>query len=493
VSGKPGQADRVAGTLLGLATGDALGAGYEFGRPPPPGEAEMIGGGLGGWDRGEWTDDTQMAICIAKVAATGHLTAETVGQEFLAWYRDGPADVGNQTRAVLSCAASAADLPGYAAGYYRARPSHSAGNGSLMRTAPVALAHLGDDQAIAHAARQISALTHADPLAGDACVLWCIAIDRAVRKARLDGYTDALALLGAEEQRAWAERIEQARTAPPGSFTPNGFVVTAFQAAIAAIQHTPVPGDIPALHFQRALQAAVAIGDDTDTVAAIAGSLLGARWGASAVPLRWQRLLHGWPGPRSRHPIRSRDLIRYAVLTALHGRPDDVGWPTTPVLDYSGYGNISMLAEHPHDPGVLLGGVGRLRNLPTGVDAVVSLCRLGADEVPARGIRPEDHIEVWLIDSADPARNPNLDYVLTEAEEAIAALRAEGRKVLVHCVQAESRTPTVAALYAARHRGVSARQALTDIQRVLPRADPNPTFRAAVERLGPERPSMRVT
>lgn len=303
------QADRVAGTLIGLATGDALGAGYEFGSPPR-GEARMIGGGLGGWEPGEWTDDTQMAICIARAAARGSLDAASVGEEFLAWYRSGPADVGIQTRAVLAGAASAADLPGRAAAYHRAHPDRSAGNGSLMRTAPVALAHLGDHTAIANAARRISALTHADPLASDACVLWSIAIDRAVREATLDGCIDGLALLRPGGQRAWEDRIEEALTAPPGAFAPNGFVVRAFQAALAAIKQTPIPAEAPPLHFQHALQAAVAIGDDTDTVAAIAGSLLGARWGSSAIPSAWRGMLHGWPG------YHAHDLERLAMLAA---------------------------------------------------------------------------------------------------------------------------------------------------------------------------------
>jgi ADP-ribosylglycohydrolase len=64
--------DRCAGVLLGLAVGDALGAGYEF-RTPPRGDAAMIGGGTGDWEPGEWTDDTQVAICIAEEATTGTL------------------------------------------------------------------------------------------------------------------------------------------------------------------------------------------------------------------------------------------------------------------------------------------------------------------------------------------------------------------------------------------------------------------------------------
>ncbi|MEX1263097.1 MAG: ADP-ribosylglycohydrolase family protein [Actinomycetota bacterium] len=92
--------DRIAGALLGLAAGDALGAGYEFGGAEPD-EPKMIGGGLGGWDPGEWTDDTQMAICISEVTATGATDPSAIGDRFLDWYRGRPADVGVQTRAVL--------------------------------------------------------------------------------------------------------------------------------------------------------------------------------------------------------------------------------------------------------------------------------------------------------------------------------------------------------------------------------------------------------
>jgi ADP-ribosyl-[dinitrogen reductase] hydrolase len=171
----------------------------------------------------------------------------------------------------------------------------------------VALAHLGDDAALATAARAISALTHADPRAGEACVLWCIAIDRAVREGRLDGARDGLDRLdrpGARDQ--WRSLFDEAESEPPTRFNPNGFVVTAFQAAHAAVHQTPVEGGD---HLVRALRAAVHIGDDTDTVAAIAGSLLGARWGASAVPMEWRRKLHGWPG------YTAADLVRLAVQT----------------------------------------------------------------------------------------------------------------------------------------------------------------------------------
>ena len=101
-------------------------------------------------------------------------------------------------------------------------------------------------------------------------------------------------------------------------------------------------------------------------------------------------------------------------------------------MDYSEYKDADALAQHPHDEGVWLGGIDALTNLPEGVNAVVSLCRLGDSQVPAAGVAPGDHLEVWLIDDPDPAKNPNLDFVLTDAAATVKALRAEGKTVLLH-------------------------------------------------------------
>jgi ADP-ribosyl-[dinitrogen reductase] hydrolase len=307
--------DRVAGALVGLAAGDALGAGYEFTTPRPEEPIEMIGGGPFGFEPGEWTDDTQMAICIAQITAAGNTDPIAIGASFLEWFRSGPRDVGVMTSAVLGGARDATDLPEAAAAYHRRNTDSSAGNGSLMRTAPVALAHLGDDDAIVEHARAISALTHADPLAQEACVLWCIGIDRAVRETRLDGVGEGVELLPAGRRSWWAARLREAFDQPPGSFTPNGFVVTALQAAYSAIVQTPIE-DGEASHLARALRNAVRVGHDTDTVAAIAGQLLGARWGLHAIPSGWRDELHGWPG----HDVD--DLVRLAEQTARGGDPD---------------------------------------------------------------------------------------------------------------------------------------------------------------------------
>jgi len=98
-------------------------------------------------------------------------------------------------------------------------------------------------------------------------------------------------------------------------------------------------------------------------------------------------------------------------------------------------------------------------------------------------VGPRDHIEVWLIDESAPDKNPNLDFVLTDAVAAIEMLRAEGKTVLLHCVQAQSRTPAVAALYGARLTGRTSIDALADIVAVLPKASPNRGFREALDRL----------
>ena len=472
----PAALDRVAGALVGLAAGDALGAGYEF-EQPPAGPAEMMGGGLGDWDRGEWTDDTQMAICVAEVLATGTIDVAAIGDRFLAWLAQRPADFGVQTRAVLGAARTGAELPTIAASHFERNPRGSAGNGSLMRTGPVALAALGDDARIVEAARDISMLTHADPLALDACVLWSIAIDRAVRESRLDGAWDGLDYLGADARSAWAARLGEARQRPPSTFTPNGFVVTALQAALASIVQTPVPDTDPCTHLQAALHTAVGIGHDTDTVAAIAGSLLGARWGASAVPFRWRRLLHGWPG------YDVRDLVRLAVLASRGGKDDQEGWPSVASMTghYTDSYGLQPLAEPVAEGSrVLLGNAADVA--ASTADAIVSLCRMGRHE--ATGAEVHD---VWLIDASDPAANPNLTFVLRDAAEAIATLEGEGKSVLVHCVAAESRTPAVGAAYLAHRDGISGTDALLRIARVLPGAIVRPVFADAIRECWPER------
>jgi len=470
------QIDRACGVLLGTAAGDALGSAYEFGPPRGPElEVAMVGGGAFGWEPGEWTDDTSMAIAIAEVAATGAdlLQEESLDAIVKRWYEWSlnAKDVGVQTRSVLSRAGrkgiSAQTAREESAALHR-RTGRTAGNGSLMRTAPVVLAHLDDEAALVEAARKVSDLTHYDPEAGDACVLWCLAIRHAILTGELDARL-GLQHIDIDRRNLWSTRLDVAEASQPSDFKNNGWVVEALQGAWSAIARTPVPQDDPAMgvfsvdHLRLALNTAVRGGKDTDTVAAIAGGLLGAAYGASAIPAEWRRLLHGWPG------LATRDLAALATRIVKADKPFSYDIePMAPV-------------RHPHDDGVWLADVAALQGLPPGVDAVVSLCRVNDDDLPA-GV---EQIDVRLIDRVEPDANPNLDFVLTDTVRLIEQLRNEGRTVLLHCVACQSRTPTVAAVYGARTQGMSGMLALQGITSVLPGAWPNSDFQKALERLAP--------
>jgi ADP-ribosylglycohydrolase len=243
--------DRVEGVLLATAAGDALGAPYEF-KPPrgPELEVAMVGGGP--WERGEWTDDTAMAIAIAEVAATGADLRDSSAQDAIVarWYEWSceAKDVGIQTRSVLAAAAhdgviTAASARAESAKLHE-RTGRTAGNGSLMRTAPVALAYLDDEDAMIESARAISELTHFDPDAGDACVLWCSAIRHAVLTGELD-VRNGMRHIESGRRDLWSKRLDAAESARPASFANNGWVVAALQAAWSAIATTPVPVDDP--------------------------------------------------------------------------------------------------------------------------------------------------------------------------------------------------------------------------------------------------------
>lgn len=300
------QTARAAGVLLATAAGDALGAGYEFTHPTPETVIDMIGGGPFHFAPGEWTDDTSMAVAIAEVAAEGVDLRSTEGldavaAQFLRWYDSQPNDIGNQTRAVLSARSSTgAQMQEQA----RSLTGRKGGNGSLMRTAPVALGYLDDEQGCIDAAIAIGALTHDDVRAAQACAMWSYAIRHAVLHGNFDGVRRYLEVASDDAAEFWGPLLDQAETGTPADFANNGWVVHALQTAWWAITGADDSGPE---HLPAALERAVRAGHDTDTTAAIAGGLLGARWGASAVPARWRRKLHGWPG------LEASDLVRLAV------------------------------------------------------------------------------------------------------------------------------------------------------------------------------------
>lgn len=196
-----------------------------------------------------------MTLGILEVAAARHeLVSDDaltdVARAFRRWYDTGSADIGVQTRNVLSHAGSAPTATELSSAAYELhqRTGRTAGNGSLMRNAAVPLPHLGAPDALVDASLAVSALTHADPHAGQACILWSMAI----RHAILHGEFDIRVGLDKLDAAAWwLERIEEAEQSTPGRFTNNGWVVGAFQAAWSAIVRTPVPQDrVPCAHLR---------------------------------------------------------------------------------------------------------------------------------------------------------------------------------------------------------------------------------------------------
>lgn len=250
--------DRVAGTLIGVAVGDALGAHYEFTHPAPDTEITMCGGGPFGWEPGEWTDDTAMTVAVARGLLVGGAIStegrDAVADEFRRWLASGPKDIGRQTKVVLLHSVGDADAM---TAFSDAQTGRTGGNGSLMRTAPVALRHLANEQACIDGAFAISRLTHSDPHAGQACALWSYAIRHAVIYGNFDGPRRYLAEAPRDVASEWTRLLDEAENGVADDFRNNGWVVHALQTAWWAIT---AADDGTSDHLVRALEATVLAG-----------------------------------------------------------------------------------------------------------------------------------------------------------------------------------------------------------------------------------------
>nr|WP_037634925.1 ADP-ribosylglycohydrolase family protein [Streptomyces katrae] len=300
--------DRAVGAVLGSAVGDALGAPYEFG---PAGELtargeEMRGGG--GWDPGEATDDTQMAVLVGEsLLEHGGLELPDVFGRFQRWAAGEPKDIGLQTEDVLTNGETW-DL---AAALHFQINARAAGNGSLMRasTSAVYFASAGRE-ATMDAARRIAALTHGDRAAWEGTAL----LHELVR-VMLDG-GDPVAALPETLAAVHPDHRERYGLVlgpdwHPGLATEfNGAVWPCLGSAVWALRTTT--------GFAEAVRAAVDLGGDTDTVAAVTGTLAGARYGQAAIPPEWTAPLHV-PLPGFGNRVLDADGLR-ALAQSLAGR-----------------------------------------------------------------------------------------------------------------------------------------------------------------------------
>jgi ADP-ribosylglycohydrolase len=285
--------DRTLGSLLGLASGDALGTTLEFKRPGTFQPIDdMIGGGPFRLQPGEWTDDTSMALCLAEsLIAAGFDPADQL-RRYVRWYREGYHssigrcfDIGMTIREALHGFERHGDATRSGVSHHR-----SAGNGSIMRLAPVPLRYSHDPATAMDFAAASSRTTHAHVEALDACRYLAGLIVGALegRDKR-----ELLATRFSPDAQAWTRSplVPPIDTVAAGSFhrrqppeiCGTGYVAMSLEAALWAFATTKT--------FEEGALAAVNLGDDADTTGAVYGQLAGAYYGVEAIPSRWRKKL----------------------------------------------------------------------------------------------------------------------------------------------------------------------------------------------------------
>ncbi len=280
--------NRYTGCLLGLACGDALGGAVEFRSREeiradhPGGLRDFVGGGWLHLFPGEITDDTQMMLAIAEsLGRGGPLNMDDIAARFVTWFASRPKDIGNITRAAIQLID--AGVPWDQAGerVHARSNGRAAGNGSIMRCAPVALRFHSQPETMRQASIDTSRITHAD----QRCTQSAVVVNQAISQLLMEEdhstvIEGALLGIGDEDVRKAVERAGRLKQ----SDVPNGgFVLDTLTAALwALLNHDSL---------EETVVAAVALGGDTDTTAAVAGALAGARYGVEAIPERWLTLL----------------------------------------------------------------------------------------------------------------------------------------------------------------------------------------------------------
>jgi ADP-ribosyl-[dinitrogen reductase] hydrolase len=276
--------DRLMGAFIGLAIGDAVGTTLEFkSRDSYHHITDMVGGGPFGLGVGEWTDDTSMALCLAESLkatgqADGSFDAADLMRRFINWWRHGYCsvtggcfDIGMATRSALYRFEISGDP------ICGSTNEYSAGNGSIMRLAPVVLRYASDKQAALNAAQLQGITTHASPECVEACALMThVLLELAGGEPLLSALAsapgfDSVAIAGIKEGKF----IEKSRD----EIESSGYVVHTLEAALWAIHKSG--------SFEESVLLAANLGDDADTVAAVAGQFAGARWGFSGIPDAW--------------------------------------------------------------------------------------------------------------------------------------------------------------------------------------------------------------
>ncbi|WP_177430842.1 MULTISPECIES: ADP-ribosylglycohydrolase family protein [unclassified Pseudomonas] len=278
--------DRYTGCLLGLACGDAVGTTLEFSaRETLSPITDMVGGGPFALAPGQWTDDTSMALCLAEsLLSKNGFDARDQMARYLNWWHWGYwsatgqcFDIGTTVRQALMRFEETGEP------FAGSIDPKTAGNGSIMRLAPVILFYYPDQNSMAWAAKQSSRTTHGAPEAIESCQLLAEVVSKALAGYRKD---DVLSL--SPEQYCEPAIKDLAL----GSFKHKhrdqirgtGYSIASLEAALWCFWSTE--------SFEAAVLQAANLGDDADTTAAIVGQIAGAFYSKQGIPPRWLEKLH---------------------------------------------------------------------------------------------------------------------------------------------------------------------------------------------------------
>jgi ADP-ribosyl-[dinitrogen reductase] hydrolase len=277
--------DRYRGAMLGLACGDAVGTTVEFNaRGTFEPVTDMVGGGPFELLAGQWTDDTSMALCLAAslIHCDGFDAVDQMNR-YVNWWQWGYYsctgrcfDIGMTTAAALQRYLVTRDpMAG-------STDPATAGNGSLMRMAPVVLYYHPDLAQVVRHARLSSATTHGAPEALDACTLFATALGKALKGSSKE---EVLRLTGIDVSSPAVQALAggRYRNKPVDQIRSSGYCIESLEAALWCFARED--------SFEETVLAAANLGDDADTVAAIAGQLAGAYYGAAAIPAHWNQRL----------------------------------------------------------------------------------------------------------------------------------------------------------------------------------------------------------
>ncbi len=296
--------DRLRGVAVGAALGDAFGMPLEF---KPAIELHKLVRSLkpGRLPAGTFTDDTEMALALAESLEARHpLEAADLVRRFLDWYHRDPADIGNQTRSILDRIDHLNDWEKAVAQSLRFQPD-SAGNGSVMRCWPVAVAWWNAPQQLAADSALQSRVTHphAECIAGSVFVnTWIAGLVQG--KNGMQAFEQALS--GVEMPEGLRAAVKGAPAMRREALNNSGWARHTLQTAAWAVLTTS--------SFAEAVIQAANLGNDADTGAAVTGAVAGAAYGLDTIPAEWRSQLRGeWP-------IRSRKAWCDADFVALADR-----------------------------------------------------------------------------------------------------------------------------------------------------------------------------